>query len=189
MVSQEERQVSSRSIFHGHIMDVEVADVQLPDGQITTREIVRHAPAVAILAIDAHQQMLLMRQWRAAVNQATLEIPAGKVDARDQDAFAAAIRELNEETRLAANKLTKINSFYSSVGFSDEYMTLYLARGLTTVTRQLPQDADENLQLVKVTLEQALHLIETSQICDAKTIMAVYYWQILSLRGDKVDEI
>lgn len=185
MVSQEEKQVSSRSIFHGHIMDVEVADVKLPNGQMTTREIVRHAPAVAILAIDDHQKMLLMRQWRAAVNQATLEIPAGKVDDRDQDAQAAAVRELNEETRLAAGELTKISSFYSSVGFSDEYMTLYLARDLTAVTTQLPQDADENLQLIKMSLEQALQFVESGQICDAKTTMAIYYWHTLSLRGDK----
>ncbi|WP_137597196.1 NUDIX hydrolase [Paucilactobacillus kaifaensis] len=184
-MSQEEKRVSSRSIFHGHIMDVEVADVRLPNGQMTTREIVRHAPAVAILAIDDHQQMLLMRQWRAAVDQATLEIPAGKVDQRDGDARDAAIRELNEETRLVADRLTKVSSFYSSVGFSDEYMTLYLARGLTAVAKQLPQDVDENLELVKVTLEQALELIKSGQICDAKTIMAIYYWQTLSLRGDK----
>ncbi|BAP85905.1 ADP-ribose pyrophosphatase [Paucilactobacillus hokkaidonensis JCM 18461] len=183
-MSQEEKQISSRSVFSGHIMDVEVADVKLPDGKMTTREIVRHAPAVAILAIDDDQQMLLMRQWRAAVDQATLEIPAGKVDDRDQNAIDAAHRELNEETRLATDNLTKVSSFYTSVGFSDEYMTLFLAQNLIPVTQKLPQDEDENLQLEKVTLDKALEMIKTGKICDAKTIMAVYYWQTLTLRGD-----
>ncbi|KIS03077.1 NUDIX hydrolase [Paucilactobacillus wasatchensis] len=183
-MSQEEKIISSRCVFNGYIMNVEVANVELPDGRKTTREIVRHAPAVALLAIDDDQKMILMRQWRVAVNQATLEVPAGKVDDRDRDTVSAANRELNEETGLAAGELTKVSSFYSSVGFSDELMTLFLARKLVPVAHKLPQDNDENLQLIKVSLPKALQMIQSGEICDAKTIMAIYYWQILTLRGE-----
>lgn len=180
----EEKRLSAKTIFSGHIMSLEVAQVALPNGQTTTREIVRHAPAVAILAINDQHQLLLMRQWRAAVNRATLEIPAGKVDERDDSADHAAVRELNEETRLHAAQLRAVSSFYTSVGFCDEYMTLYLATGLTPVETALPQDADENLELVTVSLQQALAMIEQHEIEDAKTIMAIYHWQTLVLSGE-----
>lgn len=165
-------------------MDVELSQVRLPNGKQTTREIVRHAAAVAILAVTDDHKMILMKQWRAAVNQATLEAPAGKVDDRDDSALHAAIRELNEETRLHADRLSEVSSFYTSVGFCDEYMTLYLATGLTDVSTRLPQDADENLEMVLVTLPQAQQMINTGQIVDAKTIMAIYHWQNLVLRGE-----
>lgn len=183
-LSLEEKRLSSETIFHGYVIDLELAQVQLPSGQKTRREIVRHAPAVALLAINDQNEMLLMRQWRAAVNKATLEIPAGKVDSRDDSALHAAIRELNEETRLAADKITEVSSFYTSVGFCDEYMTLYLATGLSPVENELPQDEDENLQMIHVSLNQANQMIATGEINDAKTIMAIYYWQGLKLRGE-----
>lgn len=180
----EEKKVASKTIFSGHIMTLEVADVKLPNGKMTTREIVHHAPAVAVLAIDDQNKMLLMKQWRAAVDQVTLEIPAGKLDDRDDSALHAAIRELNEETRLKATHLTEASSFYTSVGFCDEFMTLYVATGLTAVVNELPQDDDENLQVMRVSLDEALAMIREQKIIDAKTIMAIYHWQTLVLSGD-----
>ena len=128
--------------------------------------------------------MILEKQWRSPIHDTTLEIPAGKVDSRDsRDALHAAKRELNEETRLKAGTIKKISSFYTSVGVLDEFMTLYLATDLTPVENKLPQDRDEQLVLEKVTLDEALKMIDEGQIEDAKTIMAIYYWRGMTNHG------
>ena len=168
----EEKPVSSETVFKGHLIEVEVQQVQTRHGQLAQREIV-----------DDHQ-MLLEKQWRAPIAKTTLEIPAGKVDSRDQaSADHAAVRELNEETRYQAANLTKLSGFYTSVGCMDEYMTLYLATGLQPVDHELPQDADEQLALQTVTLDQALAMIDRGEIEDAKTIMAIYYWRGMNNDG------
>lgn len=179
-----EKPISSKEVFAGHLINVEVQQVKTPQGNIAQREIVHHAPAVAILALTADHKMILEKQWRAAIGKTTLEIPAGKVDSRDQaSAVHAAKRELNEETRFEAGELKKLSSFYTSVGCMDEYMTLYLATGLTPVETELPQDQDEELVLQTVTLEQAQAMIASGEIEDAKTIMAIYYWQGMRQNG------
>lgn len=119
----EEQPISSKTVFHGHLIDVEVQQVITPHGNKTQREIVHHAPAIAILTLTADNKMILEKQWRAPIAKTTLEIPAGKLDQRDDDnALHAAKRELNEETRYEATSLKKISSFYTSVGCMDEYM-------------------------------------------------------------------
>ncbi|MCH3922511.1 NUDIX hydrolase [Limosilactobacillus sp.] len=180
----EEKPLESKTVFHGHLIDVEVQQVKTPTGIVAQREIVHHAPAIAILALTADNKMILEKQWRAPIAKTTLEIPAGKLDSRDQDdAVHAAKRELNEETRYQARELKKLSSFYTSVGCMDEYMTLYLATGLTPVENALPQDADEQLALMTVSLDQALAMIERGEIEDAKTVMAIYYWRGMQNNG------
>lgn len=179
-----EKPISSKTVFHGHLIDIEVQQVKTPQGNIAQREIVHHAPAIAVLAITDDGKMILEKQWRAPIAKTTLEIPAGKLDGRDDDsARHAAKRELNEETRYQATELKKVSSFYTSVGCMDEYMTLYLATGLTPVAHELPQDQDEQLVLSEVTLDEALAMIDRGEIEDAKTIMAIYYWQGMKARG------
>ncbi|WNY95482.1 NUDIX hydrolase [Limosilactobacillus fermentum] len=173
----EEKVTGHQPVFSGHLIDVEVQDVLTPAGNHATREVVHHAPAVAILALTDDDQMILEQQWRAPVKQVTLEIPAGKVDDRDQgDLRACAVRELNEETGLAAEHLDQVNATASSVGFSDEVITLFVARGLRPVDHALPKDQDEELSLLKVSLKGALEMVATGQIIDMKTVMAIYYW-------------
>ncbi|WP_267202098.1 NUDIX hydrolase [Limosilactobacillus kribbianus] len=180
----EEKPLESRTVFHGHLIDVEVQQVRTPTGIVAQREIVHHAPAIAILALTADNKMILEKQWRAPIAKTTLEIPAGKLDRRDAaDSVHAAKRELNEETRYQAQELKKLSSFYTSVGCMDEYMTLYLATGLTPVENALPQDADEQLALMTVSLDQALAMIKRGEIEDAKTIMAIYYWRGMQNNG------
>lgn len=174
----EEKTLSEKNVFDGKLIKVAVEEVETPKGLKAQREIVHHAPAVAILALTADHKMILEKQWRSPIHDTTLEIPAGKVDSRDsRDALHAAKRELNEETRLKAGTIKKISSFYTSVGVLDEFMTLYLATDLTPVENKLPQDRDEQLVLEKVTLDEALKMIGEGQIEDAKTIMAIYYWR------------
>lgn len=179
-----EQELSSQTVFKGHIVEVEVQEVLTPEGNRTHREIVHHVPGIAILALTDDGKMLLEQQWRTPVGKVTLEIPAGKLDERDQaNAVHAAKRELNEETRYQAKNLRKISSFYTSIGFMDEYLTLYLATGLTRVSHELPQDQDEQIVLKEVTLTEALAMIDRGEIEDAKTIMAIYYWQGMNHRG------
>lgn len=93
-----------------------------------------------------------------------------------KDLRACAVRELNEETGLAAEHLDQVNATASSVGFSDEVITLFVARGLRPVDHALPKDQDEELSLLKVSLKEALEMVATGQIIDMKTVMAIYYW-------------
>ncbi len=177
MMEFEEKVQATKPVFSGHLIDVEVQTVVTPKGQEATREVVHHAPAVALLMVDDDDRAILMKQWRAPIKKVTLEVPAGKVDPRDGgDPQKAAIREMNEETRLQAAHLKKINAAYTSVGFCDEYMTTYYATGLTPVTTALPQDADEELAMVKVTKDEAKAMIESGEIEDQKTVSALYYW-------------
>ena len=180
----EEKPIESKIVFHGHLIDVEVQQVKTPQGNIAQREIVHHAPAIAILALTADNKMILEKQWRSPIAKTTLEIPAGKLDQRDDaSAVHAAKRELNEETRYQATDLEKISSFYTSVGCMDEYMTLYVATGLHPVEKKLPQDADEQLSLVTVTLAEALAMVDRGEIEGAKTVMAIYYWRGMKTNG------
>ena len=180
----EEKTLSEKNVFDGKLIKVAVEEVETPKGLKAQREIVHHAPAVAILALAADHKIILEKQWRSPIHNTTLEIPAGKVDSRDsRDALHAAKRELNEETRLKAGTIKKISSFYTSIGVMDEFMTLYLATDLTPVENELPQDRDEQLVLEKVTLDEALKMIDEGQIEDAKTIMAIYYWRGMNNHG------
>ena len=176
----EEKVTAVAPKYHGAIIDVENQTVMLPNGQTAHRDVVHHADAVAMLAITEDGKAIFEEQWRAPVAETTLEIPAGKLDDRDRDnAKAAAIRELNEETRYAASEIHEVCGFYTSAGFTDEYMTLYLVTGLKPVTTELPQHADENIVLHEYTLAETKKLLDDGKLKDQKTITAVYYWQLL----------
>lgn len=162
--------------YNGSIIDVEVQTVKLPNGQIATRDVVHHDPAIAILAITDDNKMILIRQWRSALEKETLEIPAGKVDSRDNSPMDTTIRELNEEARMQAARIEKISSFYLSSGFSDELMHLYLAVNLKPVNEELPQDFDENLALKTYSFEELSKLNKQGLLDDSKTQIAYWYW-------------
>ena len=108
----------------------------------------------------------------------TLEIPAGKIDPGEKNLDQVALRELNEETGLTTQKLVHVTDFFSSPGFSNELMTLYYTDTLTPVTHKRSLDDDEFLNVEKLTLEEAQAAVADGLICDAKTIMALYYWQL-----------
>ncbi|CAM4336754.1 NUDIX hydrolase [Weissella hellenica] len=174
-----EKVLDETTKYDGHIIRAVEQTVLLPDGRQTKRDVVYHADAIAILALTKDNKMILEKQWRAPVKQVTLEIPAGKIDKRDQNPLDAVNRELNEETRLAAKKVAPITGFYTSIGFADEYMTLYLATDLSPVVAELPQDDDEQIDLIYVDYEQATELFNSGQLKDAKTNMAYLYWRTL----------
>lgn len=179
-VDFEEKVLSTEEVYDGAIINVVRQKVELPDGQISHRDIVRHAKAVGILALTDQNEMILERQWRAPVAKTVLEIPAGKVDSRDEANLDHAVyRELNEEIRMVPNHVERLCGFYSTVGFSDEFMELYLASDLKPVEDELPRDKGEFLELSTVSLPEALKMVKSGEIEDAKTITAILYWQML----------
>ncbi|MET3643462.1 NUDIX hydrolase [Streptococcus gallinaceus] len=177
----EEKTISRKEIFNGHIFDVVVDDVELPNGLgQAKRELIFHKGAVCVLAVTPEDKIVLVRQFRKAIERVIYEIPAGKLEVGEEDALqAAALRELEEETGYTTDKLTLLSDFYSAIGFCNERLRLYLAENLVKVENPRPQDEDEVIELYEVTLEQALDLVARGEICDAKTIMAIQYYQLL----------
>ncbi|BBH21071.1 ADP-ribose pyrophosphatase [Paenibacillus baekrokdamisoli] len=172
--------VKSEPIFQGKIISLQVDTIQLPNGGTATREIIRHPGAAAVLAlIDG--KMLVVEQYRKPMEKFQIEIPAGKLDA-GEDPMVAAGRELEEETGYRAGKLRPISAFYTSPGFADEKLFLYVAEDL--VKGDSRPDEDEFLAVEAITFEEAQQYIREERISDAKTILAVYAWHIYRLTGE-----
>ncbi|WP_240413957.1 NUDIX domain-containing protein [Paenibacillus periandrae] len=175
----EEVTLSTQQIFEGKIISLQVDTVRLPNGKTATREIVKHPGAVAVLAL-VDDKMLVVEQFRKPLERNQIEIPAGKLDA-GEDPMEAAKRELKEETGYSCDTMKLVSSFYTSPGFADEIIHLYVAEQLTNGDAQL--DEDEFLDVESITLEQAQQYMREQRISDAKTITAVYAWQVYKLTG------
>ena len=168
-----EKTIRSKTIFEGKLIHVQVDEVTLPDGGTSTREIVKHPGAVATLAITDEEKLILVRQFRKPLEKTTLELPAGKLDPGEAPEVCAR-RELEEETGYQAGKVEHLVSFYTSPGFADEVLHLYEARQLKV--GEARPDPDEFVETVELTLDEAYAEIAKGQICDAKTVAAVYIW-------------
>ncbi|EUJ45187.1 NUDIX domain-containing protein [Paenilisteria rocourtiae] len=178
MDSLEEKTLKSEMIFDGKIIKVVVDDVILPNGATSKREIVKHPGAVAVVAITPANKMVMVEQYRKPLEKAIVEIPAGKIELGEAPEWTAG-RELEEETGYKTNGLKHLVSFYTSPGFADELLHIYLAGDLEKQVNPLQADEDEFVNIIEVSLEEALQLIEEQVICDAKTVYAVQYWQLL----------
>ncbi|MFC4103803.1 NUDIX domain-containing protein [Paenibacillus xanthanilyticus] len=172
--------VSTQPIFEGKIISLQVDTVRLPDGNTATREIVRHPGAAAVLAL-LDDKMLVVEQYRKPMEKFQVEIPAGKLDA-GEDPMVAAARELEEETGYRAGKLRPLSAFYTSPGFADEKLYVYIAEELTLGESR--PDEDEYLNVSAITFEEAQQYIREERISDAKTVLAVYAWHIYRLTGE-----
>ncbi|MBC1473459.1 NUDIX hydrolase [Listeria grandensis] len=178
MDSLEEKTIKSETIFDGKIIKVVVDDVVLPNGATSKREIVKHPGAVAVIAITPDNKMIMVEQYRKPLENTIVEIPAGKIEPNEDPKWTAG-RELEEETGYKTDDLTHLVSFYTSPGFADELLHIYLAGDLQKQVNPLQADEDEFVNIVEVSLDEALQLIEEKVICDAKTVYAVQYWQLL----------
>ena len=163
----EEKTLSSRLIYEGQAVKLRVDTVKMPSGRETTREIVEHSDCVAIVAIDADDNVLLVNQFRQAVGKALLEIPAGGI-LPGEDPATAVRRELREETGYLPRKVERLGGFYSTPGYCTEYLYLYLATDLTP--NPLSAEDTESISLVRVPLAQIPALITSGDICDSKSI-------------------
>ncbi|TCZ77487.1 NUDIX hydrolase [Paenibacillus albiflavus] len=176
----EEVTISTKPIFNGKVISLQVDEVQLPNGQTATRELVKHPGAVAVIAL-VDDRMIFVDQFRKPLERMQVEIPAGKLDSGEEP-LEAARRELEEETGYACESLSHVCSFYTSPGFADEILHIYVAEGLKQVG-ELKLDEDEFLDCLLLTFEDAQRLIQEQRISDSKTIFAVYAWQIYRLTG------
>jgi len=175
----EERTLESQLLYKGRLVNLRLDTVELPSGRQAKREIVEHRGAVAIVALDAAGQALLVRQYRKATERTLLEIPAGTLDPGEEPGDCAQ-RELQEETGYRAGKMERIGGFYTSPGFCTEFIHLFLATGLES--SPLPADADEAIELLRLPITDAPKLITSGEICDAKTIAGLL--TVLALRPE-----
>lgn len=171
----EEKMVDSKVIYNGKIIDLHLEKVELPDGRTSEREVVKHPGAVAVLAVTPENKIVFVRQYRKPLNREIIEIPAGKLEP-GESSETCAMRELEEETGYRTNNLKFLQSFYTSPGFADEIIHIYYTDQLEAGTEQL--DQDEFVELMEVTLDEAIEMVHNQQIYDAKTAFAVQYLQL-----------
>ncbi|MGQ9792454.1 MAG: NUDIX domain-containing protein [Anaerolineae bacterium] len=165
-----EKVVKSQSIYDGRIVHFRVDTIELPDGRTTIREIVNTPGAVAIIPLVADHQVRMVRQYRSAVGEYLLELPAGTLRPGEPPEEAAA-RELAEETGDRAARWRYLISFYTMPGVCNEIIHLFLATEL--IPGSTNYDLDESIEVVTLPLEQALEMIKLGQIRDAKTIVGL----------------
>jgi ADP-ribose pyrophosphatase len=161
--------------FRGHVVDVRVDRIAGADGRTGTREVVEHPGAVAALAVDEQGRVLLVDQWRQAVGGRLLEIPAGKYDVEGETVQDALRRELAEELRVEGGVLTWLVTFYTTPGWSDEVVDLFLVEGVRSIEGRHPEaDWEEaGLQVVRLEYEQALAVATARPPGDSKTLVAL----------------
>ncbi|HWL13027.1 MAG TPA: NUDIX hydrolase [Ureibacillus sp.] len=170
----EEKSLNSTPVFKGKVISLKVDDVLLPNGKESKREIVNHPGAVAIIAITAEGKLVLVEQYRKALERSIIEIPAGKLEPGEKPDITAR-RELEEETGYGCHELTFLQTFATSPGFADEVIHLYVARDLYKIDEKADLDEDEFVELLEVTVEEAESLVKEQKIFDAKTAFAVLW--------------
>ena len=166
-----EKKLSSEPVFDGVLLHVRKDDVELPNGHKAVREWIKHPGASAVIPLLPDNQIILVRQFRYAVGKVTLEVPAGKLDIVGEDPIECAKRELSEETGYSAEKIWKLTTIATTVGFSDEYIHLYAASDLKP--GKIHPDSDEFINVVKIPLTAALQMVESGKIFDAKSAVSI----------------
>ena len=182
----EEHVVERRLIHRGRYLEFRVDTIERADGTRGERDIVGHPGAVAMLAIDEADRVLMVRQFRLAAGDVLLEIPAGTLDVDAatgavEDPELASRRELEEETGYRAGSWRRLTSFWTAPGFASELMHLYLATDLVPAhpDERLGPDEDEHLELERVPFAEALAAADRGEIRDAKSLVALLWYDRL----------
>ncbi len=165
-----ERTLSSREVFHGRIVRLRVDEVELPNGNTASREVIDHPGGVCILALDEQNRAAIVRQYRYAFGRVMTELPAGKLEPGEEP-FTTAQRELAEEVGATAAEWTDLGKLIPSPGCYAETLHMYMARGLTF--RAPAPDEDEFLETEFIPLDQLAEQCLSGQLQDAKTVAAV----------------
>ena len=166
-----EKQLDSTKVFDGRLLHVYKDSIVLPNGHKTTREYLKHIAAVAVVALDSSNRVVVEHQYRYPFHTELLEIPAGKLDSEDEDPLDAIKRELREETGITASHFEYLAPFYPSCAYTTEVIHLYLATGLSSGEREL--DDDESINLEFIELDRLVDMILKGEVPDGKTQAAV----------------
>ncbi len=161
----------SEEIFDGIVLHVQRDTVRLPNGSEAIREVIRHIGAVCVIPVLENGDVIMERQYRYPLDRIILEIPAGKLDAANENRLSAIQRELREETGYTADEWTEIGDFHPAPAYSDEYITMYMARKLRKGDRHL--DEDEFLDVCTVPLKNLVEDVMAGRISDAKTQVCI----------------
>jgi ADP-ribose pyrophosphatase len=172
-----EKTIHSEEIFSGKVISLHRQDGELPNGKQSKREIIKHPGAVAILAMTDDKKIVMVEQYRKALERTIVEIPAGKLE-KDEEPALCARRELEEEKGYVCDSLELLISFYTSPGFADEIVHLFVAKGLTKKENSAALDEDEFVNIEEISLDEAIQYIKEQKIYDAKTAYAVQYLQL-----------
>jgi ADP-ribose pyrophosphatase len=167
-----EKQIDSKVMYDGGFIEVRKDNVLLPDGSNSTREYITHPGAVAILALLDNGKLVMERQYRYAPRQEFIELPAGKID-HGEDILLCAQRELLEETGYVASEWIHLTTAWPCIGYADERMEYFLARGLTHQGSQL--DEGEFLEVFELSLVDAIEWIRLGKINESKTIVGLFW--------------
>ncbi len=166
--------LDSRWAYKGRVIGLKVDTYQAGD-RTYVREIVQHPGAVVIIPVDDKGRILLIRQFRTAANEALIELPAGTLEEKELPEDCA-FRELQEETGFSAKKMTSMGGFFSTPGFCNEYLHLFVAEDLHP--SKLKGDVDEEIKLMPTSFEKAIQMIQEGKISDGKTIAGIFKYQI-----------
>ncbi len=167
------RLLSSKIAYHGKLFDVELDKLQMPGGVVTEREIVRHPGAVCMVPVDADGRLVLVTQYRHAAGKRLLELPAGTLEPGEEPGLTA-VRELQEEIGMRPGKVEALGGFFVAPGYTTEYIWLFVCTDL--VPARLDGDDDEDIEVERATVAEALAAIESGGICDAKSVVGILRW-------------
>jgi ADP-ribose pyrophosphatase len=167
------RKLGERTVHRGHVVTFAVGSFEGPEGERFERDIVHHPGAVSVVAVDDDGNAVLVRQYRAALDETILELPAGKLDVDGEDPLVCAQRELAEEVGLAASEWELLAAFHHSPGFCDELGRVYLARGLTAVPDSRQGIEEQALTIERWPVADAPALVAHGTVHDAKTVIGL----------------
>lgn len=168
-----EKKINSKEIYNGKIINVTLDEVELENGKTALREVVHHNGGVGVLAI-IDQKIILVKQYRYAQQNYTIEIPAGKIEPGDNP-YETGMREIEEETGYQANQLELFSKALPTPGYCKEVLYLYEATDLKKAKNPLSPDDDEFIDLLFIDINEAYKMVSNFEITDAKTIIAIMY--------------
>jgi len=166
------RQISEDTVFEGKIIRVATGEFVSPSGTTVVRELVRHPGAVAVVPIVG-DHVVMVRQYRAAIDGDLLEIPAGKRDVADEPPEVTAEREVIEEIGLRPHSLELLARFYNSAGFTDEYCYVYLATDFDDAVAEAHGEEEQHMVIEHIPLDDVYAMIADGRLCDAKSIVGL----------------
>lgn len=172
-----EKTIKEIIVHKGDFIDIYEDEIEVLNNQNRSKRIyAKHPGGSAIIALSSDNKILLTSQYRYAVKDVVIEIPAGKKDSKEEDGILCAKRELEEETKYQSNDIKLVFTTYACVGYSDEILNIYLASNIYLVEDAKKADDDEFIEVKFYTKSEAKYLLETNQVKDMKTIVAIQYY-------------